>query len=73
MTLYRPHRGTLVESIRHVQEVTTLQDIPIPEFVEPTSELEIAPYGFAARINWDTHIVTLKSGGVLGFTNGKLI
>lgn len=35
-------------------------------------ELEIEYYGYDDRIDWDTHIVTIKGHGVLGFTNGPV-
>lgn len=34
--------------------------------------VEIKPYGFDKRTNWDTHIVTLKDYGVVGFTDSEV-
>ena len=73
MALYRSHRGTLKESMATVQEVNSLQEICEKETVGlPLNpiDLVVEPYGVDHRIEWDTFIVMLKSGGVLGFTNG---
>jgi hypothetical protein len=34
--------------------------------------IEVKPYGFDSRINWDTYIVTMSGYGVIGFTDGPV-
>ncbi len=33
--------------------------------------VRVTAYGFDARINWDTHIVTVDGFGPVGFTDGS--
>ncbi len=69
---FREHRGGLIDSMSTVVEVGDtamalrryLNGISIPE-----GEIEIKPYMFDKRIGWDTHIVTMKGYGVIGFTD----
>ena len=56
-----------------VTEVKSIADIlVIDPFASTPDEVKVEPYGFDSRIGWDTHMVSLKKGGVLGFTNGPL-
>lgn len=75
MVLFRPHRGSLAESMREVREVDERMEIT---WLTCLWVREVKPYGFDARIGWDTHIVlgskTLgeETFSVIGFTNGPL-
>lgn len=76
--LFRPHRGSLCESMDEVIEIDSREelvkhlneDFPYGSPVTLKS-LDIQPYGFDDRIGWDTHIVTVNKSAV-GFTNGNL-
>ncbi len=76
MIKYRDHRGSLAESMETVQEFETGEDLvdylkkdsSFPVFIHL---VEIKHYCFDKRINWETHIVTVKGFGVMGFTDGK--
>jgi hypothetical protein len=35
-------------------------------------DVTVVPYCFDARVQWDTHIVSLNGYGVFGFTDGPL-
>lgn len=75
--LYRQHRGSLADSMETVQPVESVDDIrkiedDLREFGYDLSVIEVKPYGFDARIGWDTHIVTVPGYGPLGFTSGPL-
>ncbi len=81
MTLYRPHRGGLHESMALVRDVVDHAQLvrqirldragwPDQDEVTPES-VEVAPYGRDERIGWDTYIVTVN-GNAVGFTNGPL-
>ncbi len=82
VVLYRPHRGSLSDSMREVVEVSDLPQLvramrreverwyPIDEL--PTLEAtKLEPYGFDDRIGWDTYLVTVN-GQAWGYTNGPL-
>ena len=82
MTLYRPHRGSLDAAMAEIATVDGLPSLVqhmrdtcpsfYPEDERPTLDnVKIEPYGFDARIGWDTHIVTVK-GNAWGFTNGPV-
>lgn len=82
MTLYRPHRGTLADSMREVIEVADLAMLVRqmcrsveswypPEELPTIETTRVEPYMFDDRIGWDTHIVTVK-GSAWGFTDGPL-
>jgi hypothetical protein len=79
---YRPHRETLADAMAEVVEVADraalvehMRNLVIdwypPDELPTMENTEIKPYGFDARINWDTHIV-LVNGRAWGFTNGPL-
>lgn len=69
MTLFRPHRGGLAESMAECVEVNSLEDIRQAVLVR--GELSARPYGYDARIDWDTYIIT-DGIGVVGFADGPL-
>lgn len=83
MTLYRPHRGMLADSMACVAEVESFEalvnlmreevaDYYPPDQMPTLENTTIEPYGgFDKRIGWDTHIV-LVNGSAWGFTNGLL-
>lgn len=80
MTLFREHRGLLVDSMLTVREVNLgdlrayVADVTGGEF----HDVVVEPYGvdgkafFDQRIGWNTYIVTAPGYGVLGFTNGPV-
>ena len=79
MTKYRPHRGSLVNSMAEVIEVRSIAELVhhlqrtcIPDRRSPTREtVEVAPYCFDGRIGWNTYLVTVD-GAPWGFTDGPL-
>lgn len=78
--IFRPHRGSLDEAMAECVILESKQALidHIAAELEPwpytltTDDLTLKPYGYDERICWDTHIVTLKNYGVLGFTNGAV-
>lgn len=80
VTLYRDHRGGLADSMDTVRKVSSRQelidylrrDLSAWKFEFPDEAVKIEPYGYDARINWDTYIVTVEGFGPVGFTNGPL-
>lgn len=73
MTLFRPHRGTLADSMADAVPVHSWHDIA---FLTGFTVSAIEPYGFDARIGWDTYIVLTDDMATprqaIGFTNGPL-
>lgn len=77
---FREHRGGLSESMATTIDVADRAALVayVARQLEPfhftPAEIEaglaVEPYGYDKRIDWDTHIVTLKRYGVLGFTDG---
>lgn len=79
MTLFRPHRGSLADSMAEVIEVADRAALVshLAGGVFPSLLLKIEPYyGYDERIGWHTYIVIdrLADGTacVAGFTNGPL-
>lgn len=80
MTKFRLHRGDLGESLATVVEIQTFSDL-VAQVARHCSDfgwggvtaetVTVKPYGFDARINWDTHMVCL-SGNAVGFTDGPI-
>ena len=81
---FREHRGGLAESMRTLMEVIDRKqlqrllveksapwEVQLRELIA-LHGLEVKPYTYDERINWDTHIVTLEGYGVIGFTDGPL-
>jgi hypothetical protein len=80
--LYRPHRGSLDDSMREVVEVNDFPQLVrhlrrgveswYPKDELPTEEnTRLEPYGFDKRINWETYLVTVDAKA-WGYTNGPL-
>jgi len=78
--LYRPHRGSLNDSLTEVVEVNDFPQLvrhmrreverwyPIDQL--PTLEnTKLEHYGYDERIGWDTYLVTVN-GQAWGYTNG---
>ena len=76
--LFRQHKGSLLESLDTATKVETLNDIenlPSVKQIEGfgiTLNLESEFYCYDDRIKWNTYIITSKSYGVIGFTNGEV-
>lgn len=71
----RQHRAFLEDSIKTVTEIEPTisairayfkQESPFPDMYN--GKIEIKPYDFDERINWDTYIITID-GNAIGFTN----
>lgn len=76
---FRWHRSTLAESMTTVVEIQTKADlvkIIADVFAEfgavSDDDVVVEPYGFDKRMNWHSHIVTVKGLGPVGFTDGPL-
>jgi hypothetical protein len=79
---FRPHRGSLFESMETVCEVSSLAELVKvirdsregwPDQNEVTMDnIKLESYGFDSRINWDTYIVSICNK-VVGFSDGKFI
>ncbi len=77
--LFRPHRGSLQESMDAVVEVesfSALINMIKSDLSQYGHDLEInentvsvREYHYDRRNGWDTHIVSLERYGVFGFTN----
>jgi hypothetical protein len=75
MFKFRPHRGSLEEAMQEVVELETAQDLI--DHLESQYEhldasaptINVEPYGYDNRIDWDTHIVSIAGFGVVGFTD----
>jgi hypothetical protein len=67
--LYRPHRGGLDESMSEVEtlDMESLTGKLVALF--GPGDVEIKPYHYDARTDWNTHIV-LWDGKAVGFTDG---
>ena len=71
---YRPHRGSLKDSMREVVELPSID--ALKEHLRlmgwPDGVVLIEKYGgFDDRIGWDTYIVTID-GEAVGFTDSEL-
>ncbi|HKC01397.1 MAG TPA: hypothetical protein VKD23_21615 [Terriglobales bacterium] len=73
MFYFREQRGSLEESLR---TLVTLKDWPelvahirrlFSLFPVAEEEISVEPYGYDARIGWQTYIVTIRGQGVAGF------
>lgn len=54
--------------VRHIRKILAPFGIAVAN-----TDVTIEPHGaFDDRIGWDTHIVTIKDHGVVGFTDGPL-
>ena len=74
----RQHRGGLKESMETVEEInSTMNSIALSistalGFKVAPNEIEIKPYAYDGRIDWDTYIVTINGWGIYGFTDGPV-
>ena len=79
----REQRGGLAESMATVIEIPpTLEALKtainnsLGQYgtwpVITAEMIEVVPYVFDNRINWDTHLVIIKDYGVYGYTDGPL-
>jgi hypothetical protein len=85
MTLYRPHRGMLADSMKEVVEFHGMQQLVklmcieadwypkdrLPSLESTVVEKYGPPGEIDGRIGWDTHIV-LVNGQAWGFTDGPV-
>ncbi len=76
---FRPHRCSIEDSMKEVREVSSFDDIikileedELPNENIKIEKIQVIPYCFDQRINWDTFIVFIYGYGVIGFTNGDL-
>ena len=80
--LYRPHRGSLDDSMREMVEVNDFSQLVrhmrreveswYPKIEMPTEEnTKLEPYAFDSRIGWNTYLVVVN-GNAWGYTNGPL-
>lgn len=78
---YRPHRGSLADSMAEVIEIDGRARLidhlrkdfaPWPDLDGRAEQIKIAPYGGDDdRIGWrNVHIITLDGYGVVGFCEG---
>ncbi len=81
MVKVREHRGSLNESMQTAFEVSSRAELTsavqksLGRFmITPITEDDIVvePYGYDSRINWNTHIISVKGRGVYGFSNGPI-
>lgn len=83
MILFRPHRGSLEDSMKLVREVNNISELlkevksefMFGELMDiDESNIEINPYCFDDMITGSTHVVILVVGDerlTMGFTNGN--
>lgn len=72
MTKFRWHRGSLADSMKTVVEFEGLFSlIEILNTVFDPGKVVVKPYGFDARIGWNTHLVTID-GNAVGMTDGQV-
>ncbi|ELP5898708.1 hypothetical protein QTV49_000582 [Vibrio vulnificus] len=76
VALFRPHRGNIDESMKKQSAFTNLDSFikVINEHYDFTQDvkkqdIEVKYQCLDQRNGWESHIITLKSGGVIGFTN----
>jgi hypothetical protein len=85
---FREHRGSLSESMETVIEIEPTKEalalavdawrrrlgMPLTVIPQVTSaNVDVMPYGGRdERIGWETHLVTIKGWGPVGFTDGPL-
>ncbi len=77
MPKFRFHRGALAESMATVTTVADKEALcniiraawGYPAFGD--GQIEVSPYGYDNRIQWNTYVVTLD-GKAIGFTDGPV-
>jgi len=76
----REHRGSLIDSMKTIVVieptmtalVDAIQKRLLNSWNVEKEKVHVTLYGFDERINWNTHIVTIDSYGVYGFTDGPI-
>jgi hypothetical protein len=78
MTLFRPHRELLEESMAEVVEIQTMDDlekVAVPaslcSYFGPNPKIELKHLRYDERVDWDTYLVTVN-GQAVGHTNGPI-
>ena len=79
---FRQHCGLLSDSMETVVELPATTQAIYDHLVKvwgclsydlvSPDNIQLAPYHYDERIGWNNYIVTLKTGGVLGFTDGNV-
>lgn len=71
MIKFRPHRGTLSDSMKEVVEMQNMQALSnyLAAHGFGAGHLKIKSYGYDSRISWNTHIALLD-GKPVGWTDG---
>jgi len=75
----RQHLGTLIESLKTTKEVSPTKNslaVLINSslgFEISSKQIEVKPYGYDERTEWDTYIIVIKGYGVYGFADGPLL
>jgi hypothetical protein len=78
MIKFRPVRGRLEESMKEVHELPATR-VALAAHLQKQYEhrvisshtIEVTPYRYDERINWNTHLVTVL-GEAMGYTDGPL-
>lgn len=76
---FRQHRELLEESMATVVELEPTKEAIANHWNSISShyinqeDVNVEYYTYDNRIKWDTYIVTITNGGVLGFTNEPII
>lgn len=72
MFLYREHRGSLVDSMRTVKEMSNFSELEnYIQNIHGEGEITVKEYCYDERIKWNTHIVCLD-GTPVGFTDSHV-
>lgn len=73
----RQHRGSLSDSMETAEDIAPTIEAIKAYFIKNSDpifyslyqgDIEVKPYGFDERINWNTHIITVN-GNAVGFTD----
>lgn len=76
MFKYHPQRGSLEEAMKETVELADFAALRAhiaetwPEALLGT--VVVKPYGYDARIGWDTHLVCVN-GNAMGYTDGPVV
>lgn len=75
--LFRFHRGSLSDSMETVIEIKSFEQLivlTIGDWLINPIKIEIKPYVYDNRINWDTHLVVIQEEDTcypIGYLNRK--
>jgi hypothetical protein len=63
-----------VSTVTNKRELVDLINNSLARFLPPSppEAVHIEPYGYDARIGWDTYVITLDGYGVWGFAKGSI-